>query len=74
MGVPLNSVYELSNTFNPKIKDQHKKNRLILFYALTSVGFVNLPTEWWHYSYGDQYWAIYNQKPYAIYNKIEKTI
>src|SRR3990167_6482548 len=31
MGVPLNSVYELSNTFNPKIKDQHKKNRLILF-------------------------------------------
>ncbi|SED95789.1 D-ala-D-ala dipeptidase [Streptomyces sp. TLI_105] len=24
---------------------------------LTSTGLVNYPTEWWHWSYGDRYWA-----------------
>lgn len=72
MGTPINTIGEKVNTFSKKISKRAKKNRELLFSALTSVGFVNLPTEWWHYSYGDQYWAIYYQKPYAIYNKIEK--
>ncbi|WP_281286552.1 M15 family metallopeptidase [Herbidospora galbida] len=25
--------------------------------ALTEAGLVNYPTEWWHWSYGDRYWA-----------------
>jgi D-alanyl-D-alanine dipeptidase len=25
--------------------------------VLTSVGLVNYPTEWWHWSYGERYWA-----------------
>ena len=25
--------------------------------VLTAVGLVNYPTEWWHWSYGDRYWA-----------------
>jgi D-alanyl-D-alanine dipeptidase len=25
--------------------------------ALTGAGLVNYPTEWWHWSFGDRYWA-----------------
>ena len=31
--------------------------RRVLTEALTAVGLVNYPTEWWHWSYGDRYWA-----------------
>jgi D-alanyl-D-alanine dipeptidase len=47
-----------------------KKNRLILISAMTTAGFVNYPTEWWHWSYGDQYWAALLKKPHAIYTGI----
>jgi D-alanyl-D-alanine dipeptidase len=33
------------------------RNRRILCEALETVGLVNYPTEWWHWSYGDRYWA-----------------
>ncbi len=42
-------------------------NRRMLYHVLTSVGFTNLPSEWWHYDYGDQLWAYYNRKPVAMY-------
>jgi D-alanyl-D-alanine dipeptidase len=32
-------------------------NRRLLADALRSAGLVNYPTEWWHWSYGDRYWA-----------------
>ncbi len=34
-----------------------RKNRLILRDTLQKVGFVNYPSEWWHYSFGDRLWA-----------------
>jgi len=36
--------------------------------ALIQQGFVNYPTEYWHWSYGDKYWAFIKQQPYAIYD------
>lgn len=42
-------------------------NRRMLYNAMTEVGFTNLPSEWWHYDYGDQLWAYFNNKPTAIY-------
>lgn len=71
MGIKLNSVSVKSNTFNKNLTKKQKQNRLLLFETLTNKGFVNIPSEWWHYSYGDQYWAIFNQKPYAIYGKVD---
>ena len=70
MGAPLNAADETAHTFYGKLNIIQKQNRKLLFDSLTSVCFVNLPTEWWHYSYGDQYWAIYNHQPNAIYDKI----
>lgn len=70
MGNPLNSVDAKSHTFSRDVKGQQKTNRMLLFTLLTDAGFVNIPSEWWHYSYGDQYWAIYHQKPHALYGKV----
>ncbi|OIP81591.1 D-alanyl-D-alanine dipeptidase [Candidatus Peregrinibacteria bacterium CG22_combo_CG10-13_8_21_14_all_44_10] len=32
-------------------------NRMILYSVLIGEGFFNFPDEWWHYSYGDVFWA-----------------
>ncbi|MEU1800627.1 M15 family metallopeptidase [Streptomyces sp. NPDC019937] len=39
--------------------------------ALTSAGLVNYPTEWWHWSYGDRYWALHTGAPAALYGPRE---
>lgn len=44
-------------------------NRRLLYHTMTGAGFVNYPSEWWHYDYGDRFWAFYEQKP-AIYRGI----
>ncbi|MDQ0790700.1 M15 family metallopeptidase [Streptomyces sp. B3I8] len=42
-------------------------NRAVLGRALSAAGFVNYPTEWWHWSYGDRYWALLTRAPAARY-------
>jgi D-alanyl-D-alanine dipeptidase len=34
-----------------------RKNRRMLYNVMTAAGFTNLPSEWWHYDYGDNMWA-----------------
>lgn len=34
-------------------------NRRILYNAMINAGFTNLPSEWWHYDYGNRAWAYY---------------
>lgn len=43
------------------------QNRKILFDTLTGVGFQNYFREYWHYSYGDPYWAVRRKDKTAIY-------
>jgi D-alanyl-D-alanine dipeptidase len=38
--------------------------------VLNEVGFVNYPSEYWHWSYGDRYWAYVKKEPNAIYGSI----
>lgn len=53
----------------PNLTDIQKNNRQLLKRVMTSAGFVNYPYEWWHWSYGDKYWAwVKNQR--AIYDSI----
>jgi D-alanyl-D-alanine dipeptidase len=54
-------------TDSPSISPEAKENRRILALALTGVGLVNYPTEWWHWSYGDRYWAFVTDAPAALY-------
>lgn len=50
-----------------KVSMVARKHRKTLIKAMRSEGFVNYPAEWWHFSYGDQMWAAYRFKRYAIY-------
>lgn len=34
-----------------------RNNRRMLYNAMISVGFTNLPSEWWHFDYGNDKWA-----------------
>lgn len=45
--------------------------RRILFNAMTNAGFTNLPTEWWHFDFGNQLWAHYSGQTQAVYSAIE---
>jgi D-alanyl-D-alanine dipeptidase len=58
----------LSITDSSSISITAKKNRKIMSDALIQQGFVNYPTEYWHWSYGDRYWAFMKHQPYAIYD------
>jgi D-alanyl-D-alanine dipeptidase len=49
------------------IDEAARFHRRILSSALASAGLVNYPTEWWHWSYGDRYWALVTQAPAAVY-------
>ena len=42
-------------------------NRRLLCNVLCECGFTNYPAEWWHYDFGDSFWAFYTQKE-AIYS------
>lgn len=37
--------------------EEARRNRRLLFWAMHREGFSSLPSEWWHYDYGDQLWA-----------------
>ena len=44
-----------------------KNNRKVLVEAMASAGFRNYAREYWHYSYGDAYWAVRRKEKVAIY-------
>jgi len=48
-----------------------RKNRELLFSCMESAGFVNYPFEWWHWSYGDKYWASISGAPHAIFSAVD---
>lgn len=61
----------ISKTDSSKISDISRQNREIMSSALTKVGFVNYPGEYWHWSYGDRYWAYHVGAKEAIYGTVE---
>lgn len=72
MGIHLDDTYkditgEYCQTNSTVISDKAKAYRQIMNKALQEVGFVNYPTEYWHWSYGDRYWAHQTNQQYAIY-------
>lgn len=44
--------------------------RHLLGEALTGAGLVNYPTEWWHWSFGDRYWALTTGATHALYGPV----
>lgn len=50
---------------------QAQDNRRLLYHVMQQAGFTNLPSEWWHYDYGDQLWAYYSGGNVAQYGPAE---
>lgn len=71
MGTGLDCVDDRSNTWTDDVSMEAKANRQLLWEVMTGQGFVNLTSEWWHYSFGDQYWAIFTSQSAAIYGSRE---
>jgi D-alanyl-D-alanine dipeptidase len=61
----------LSKTDSESISEEAKKNRQTLSTVMQEAGFVNYPTEYWHWSFGDRYWAFIKKQPFAFYDSID---
>lgn len=66
MGWGFNQPGEGSRTAYP-LDGPAKQNRDILGHAMDAAGFINYPAEWWHWSYGDRYWAFQSSGETALY-------
>ncbi|MEU5921555.1 M15 family metallopeptidase [Streptomyces sp. NPDC047141] len=75
MGTRVNANPEDSDgacyTAAGNISAEAKENRALLTAALETAGLVNYPTEWWHWSFGDRYWALNTGAPAALYGPKE---
>jgi D-alanyl-D-alanine dipeptidase len=71
MGTQVNATPPESDeacyTAFPRVSAEARRNRDVLGAAMASAGFVNYPTEWWHWSYGDRYWAFLTGARFARY-------
>jgi zinc D-Ala-D-Ala dipeptidase len=75
MGCAINTNPEdsagLCYTDHPDVPDAARGARAALGEAMRRAGFVNYPTEWWHWSYGDRYWAMTTGASHARYGPAE---
>lgn len=75
MGTRVNANPEESNgacyTDAPGLRAHARTNRTTLVAALSEAGMINYATEFWHFSYGDRYWALQTGQPAALYGPVE---
>jgi D-alanyl-D-alanine dipeptidase len=50
-----------------RVAAKPRERRQILLAAMQAAGFTNLPSEWWHFDYGNWVWAWYREQQAAIY-------
>jgi D-alanyl-D-alanine dipeptidase len=71
LGTPIDATPEQSDGAcffaAANISREARTNRALLADVLSAAGLVNYPTEWWHWSYGDRYWAYVEDRPTALY-------
>ncbi len=65
---------ELCATQCAGLTEAAARNRRLLVEVMTAAGLVNYPREWWHFSYGDQYWACVTGSAQARYGAVEEWI
>ena len=63
-------VEESSADYFDKTESLYKQNRNLLKNIMINAGFTQLPTEWWHFSYGDQIWAVDKGKESALFGLV----
>ncbi len=71
MGTSCQEFTPLTRTHVDGLSPEAQKNRTILLEALEGVGLINYPAEWWHFSYGDHYWAHLVGKTEAFFGPLD---
>jgi len=51
-----------------------RAHRDLLAAVLAGQGLVNYPTEWWHWSFGDRYWALLTGARHAVYGPVSEAV
>lgn len=71
MGTDFDAFTDETNTeyFESSDNTVIRDNRRLLYNVMIKAGFTNLPSEWWHYDYGDRFWAFYTDSS-AIYKGV----
>lgn len=62
--------FEQVDDLNPSQR-QARDHRRLLYSVMQQQGFTNLPSEWWHFDFGDQLWAHYGGHGHACYGPTE---
>ena len=74
MGTPIDATPEQSDGrcwfAADGIGADARAHRALLAEVLTAQGLVNYPTEWWHWSFGDRYWALMTGADAAFYGPV----
>ena len=74
LGTPIDATPEASAGAcyfaAPAIGPRARAHRDLLARVLGGAGLVNYPTEWWHWSFGDRYWALVTGAPAALHGPI----
>ncbi|MGY2873478.1 D-alanyl-D-alanine dipeptidase [Marmoricola sp. URHA0025 HA25] len=75
LGTPIDATPEQSGgrcySDAEDISAEARHHRQVLARALRTAGLVNYPTEWWHWSFGDRYWALLTRAPAALYGPVD---
>jgi D-alanyl-D-alanine dipeptidase len=53
--------------------EEARANRRLLYWLMREADFASNPSEWWHFSYGDQMWAQTTGAPAALYSDADYT-
>lgn len=74
LGTPIDATPEQSGGrcyFDaPGLAPDARAHRALLARVLGAAGLVNYPTEWWHWSFGDRYWALATGATHALYGPV----
>lgn len=71
-GIEFDDFSDLTNTSSYEKENSDGlvgNNRRLLYNIMVESGFTNLPSEVWHYDYGNRSWGYYKKKP-AIYKGV----
>ena len=74
MGVALDDITADAGrikTFGENLTGQQISNRMALFQAMTTAGFMPFFGEYWHFMYGDREWAYFSGLGESLYSNID---
>ncbi len=70
MGCPPNTDSEVSFLHSDLLTPEQYDNRIVLLKAMLAAGFAPNVYEWWHYQYGETYWAAFYGHKTTLYDVI----